>query len=134
MHPIRLKDSRTSTFLAVVALSLSTMACASVDPGAVRSEIGSAESALAQAVDQNARQHAPLELKLAEEKLSLANQAFENDDYQEALYLAEKAQADARLAEVKAQNAETTEMVESLKKSITDLRQEIEANEPIQPK
>lgn len=118
--------------LALVAVGLLLASCASVDQGLVRSEIGGAESALRQARAGNANEHAPLELKLAEEKLSKANAAFEDDDYREAKYLAEEALADARLAQAKSQNAKTELMVQSLKDTIGDLRQEIEQTDQAQ--
>ncbi|MGA6927686.1 MAG: DUF4398 domain-containing protein [Desulfosarcina sp.] len=116
----------------VIAISLLVGACASVDKGAVRTTVGSAESALNQAIESDAREHAPLELKMAQEKLSQAKSAIENDNYKKANDLAEEARADARLAQAKAESAETERMVQTVRESIDDLRQEIEQRNTVQ--
>ncbi|RJQ67298.1 MAG: DUF4398 domain-containing protein [Desulfobacteraceae bacterium] len=122
---------RQGLYAALVFAVLVT-ACASVDQGPARKEIGGAESAISQAQAGNAREYAPLELTMAQGKLARANAAFADEKYTEAEYLAEQALADARLAEAKTQNARTKEMVQALQKSIGDLRREIEHNETVQ--
>jgi hypothetical protein len=119
-------------YLFTVLVGVLVAACASVDGEAVRSSVTKAESAVNQAVANDAREYAPLELKMAQEKLSRAQMAMAADDLEEAGYLAEEAMADAQLAEVKADSAKTEEMVQTLTDSIEDLRQEIEQRSSVQ--
>lgn len=132
---MQIKTGRKSSLLrvlGVIAVSLLVGACASADKSAVQTTIGSAESALNQAIKSDAREHAPLELRLAQEKLSQAKAAVSDGNLETAGYLAEEAMADARLAEAKADNAKTEHMVETLRNSIEQLRREIEQRNAVQ--
>ena len=102
------------------------LGCSTVNEDAVRLKIGNAETAVSQASATDAQEHAPLEAKMAKNKLDQAKTALEKENYLDAKYLAEEAIADARLAEAKAESAKTEDMVQTLKKSIGDLRNEIE--------
>ncbi|MEW6441700.1 MAG: DUF4398 domain-containing protein [bacterium] len=115
-----------------MGLIILATACASADKGAARKEIGSAESAINQARTGSATQSSPLELRLAEDKLARANAAFEEGEYETAERLAEQASADATLAEARAQNVKTKEMVRTLQDSISQLRREIEHSTTVQ--
>ena len=105
-----------------------TAGCASGTQGAARSETGGAESILSQAQDSHVRQYASLELRLSEDKLARANQAYGDDDYQKAQFLASEAMADAKLAQARAKNTNTKQMVQKLRESIDQLHREIENN------
>ncbi len=82
--------------------------------------IAAAELALERAQEANAREYAPLEVRLARDKLERAKElAREGDDgFAEARRLAEEAKVDARLAEAKARTAETRKRHEALKGAV----------------
>ena len=101
-------------------------ACAGIDKGPVQQNITKAEAAINDAQSSQARSHAPLQLKLAEEKLAQARTEFENENYQRANWLAEEAIADANLAEAKSQSASTQQTVQQLQDTIQALQQEIQ--------
>ena len=63
--------------------------------------ISPAEIAVNRAIEAKAGEYAPLELRQAQEKLDAARQAMNDEEYEQAHRLAEAAQEDARLAEVK---------------------------------
>jgi hypothetical protein len=117
--------SNIVSMLTLLTAGLALAACSSMSRDTARSKIGGAQSALTLARDKNANQHAPLELKLAEEKLSRSDAAFRGNDYEKSARLAEEALADAQLAEAKSESSETDKLVRSLKDSISDLRREI---------
>ncbi|KJS32931.1 MAG: hypothetical protein VR64_04365 [Desulfatitalea sp. BRH_c12] len=114
---------------ALMVALLALAGCASVDKGAARKNIGSAESAIAQADTNQANRYAPLELKVAQEKLAQANIAFANEEYKKAEYLSEESLVNAQLASAKSETARTQTMVQALRESISSLRQEIEHND-----
>jgi hypothetical protein len=117
---------QASVFTAMlILLAFFIGVCAGVDKGRVQQQIGKAESAVSDARGSQARNYAPLQLKLAEEKLAQARIAFENEDYQSASWLAEEAVADANLAEAKSQWASTRQTVQQLQDTIQSLQQEI---------
>ena len=60
---------------------------------------------------------APVELQAARDKLSRAERAMADKDYDQARRLAEQAQADARLAEAKAQATRSERAVNELQDS-----------------
>ncbi len=101
-------------------------ACAGIDKGPVQQNIAKAEAAIDDAQGSQARSLAPLQLKLAEEKLSEARTEFENGNYQRANWLAEEAIADANLAEAKAQSASTQQTAQQLQDTIQSLQQEMQ--------
>jgi hypothetical protein len=116
-----------SAVVAMVILSaLFWGACAGIDKAAVQQDIGKAEAALNNARGGEAMTYAPLELRLAEEKLSKARSQFENKDYKEAAWLAEEAFVDANLAEAKTQSIKTREIAQELQNTILALQDEIE--------
>lgn len=77
--------------------------CASVPPPT--GQMAVSKSAIANAVSAGGSEYAPVDMKLAQEKMDGANRAMGREDYAAARSLAEEAQVDARLAEKKAQAA-----------------------------
>ena len=77
--------------------------CASVPPPTEQMAVS--RSAIANAVSAGSSEYAPVEMKLAQDKMDRANRAMAKEDYEDARSLAEEAQTDARLAEKKAQAA-----------------------------
>ena len=91
--------------------------------------ISSAEMAIKEAESSNAGVNAPLELKLATEKLSQAKAAMQKEEFEEARRLADEALLDAKLAEGKSRSEKAKKATQELRDSIQTLRQEIERSE-----
>lgn len=107
-----------------IAIALALLAgCASVEPP--QAQLARSEAAVQQAAGTGAQQHAPLDLRRALQKLEQARLAMEEEDYLEARRLAEQAEVDAELAQVKAQTAEAQQTAEDLEENIRILRDEI---------
>jgi hypothetical protein len=87
--------------------------------------ISAAEQSLNQANMSEGDRYAPLEMRLAQEKLGKAHDAMHDKDYERAAALADEAMINAKLASAKADSARSTAKLEELKKSIGSLRQEI---------
>ena len=97
--------------------------CASVAPP--KEQMAVSKSAIANAVSAGGSEYAPVEMRAAQEKMDLANRAMDKEDYEKARWLAEEAQADARLAEKKAQSAKAQKSANVLQDDIRVLREEI---------
>jgi len=89
-------------------------------------QITMATQAIAQAETSGAFELAPMELKSARDKLSLAQRAMEKEDNLKAGQLADQAMIDANLAEAKARSAKAQKTVEELKENIRILREEMD--------
>jgi len=88
-------------------------------------QIAVAKSALASAASAGGSEYASVEMSAAQEKLDRAHQAIKKEDYENARWLAEQAQADARLAEKKAQSAKAQKAANVIQDDIRVLREEI---------
>lgn len=97
--------------------------CASIPPPT--EQIAVAKSALASAASAGGSEYASVEMASAQEKLDRAQKAMEKEDYENARWLAEQAQADARLAEKKAQSAKAQKAANVIQDDIRVLREEI---------
>jgi len=97
--------------------------CASIPPPTEQMAVS--KSAIANAVSAGGSEYAPVEMRTAQEKMDRANRAMEKEDYENALWLAEEAQADARLAEKKAQSAKAQKAASVMQDDIRVLREEI---------
>lgn len=82
------------------------------------------EVALREADGSGAAQYAPLELRLAREKLDLARQAMDSDDPDRARRLSDEALVDAQLAEAKTRSEKARRNTEEVRKSISALHEE----------
>ena len=115
---------------ALIVLSATMMiACASTSREPAQQHISNAQLTISQAEQSNARQYAPLDLRLANEKLADARDAFNNENYEKANNLAEEALVNAKLAASKSDTAKTRETVQNLQSSIAQLRQQIQVNQ-----
>ena len=94
--------------------------------GAPAVAISQAEMAVWEASESRAPQQAPLELRMAREKLEAAKQALKAENYESARRLAEQALVDARLAKAKAESQFARQNAEELQKTIEALRIEAE--------
>jgi uncharacterized protein DUF4398 len=110
-------------FLLPIVSSLALGACAlSFAPD---SEIRAAKAVVADA-EPLAMQYAPYELQAAKDKLARAEAAMTRSDYVLAGWLAEEAQADAKLARSLAESERKRREVAEVDKGIQDLRQQLE--------
>jgi Domain of unknown function (DUF4398) len=109
--------------LALLALG----ACASNKTPAT-ADVAVSRAAVANATSAGAADLAPEEMKSAREKMMRANQALAAKDYKLAQDLAAQAQADAQLAQSKANSAKATTAADELQQSIRVLRDEVNRN------
>ncbi len=87
--------------------------------------IRDARTAVRQAEQRGARNHAPLELRSASQKLEAAEIAVKRGELDYALLLAEEAEVDAELAEITALSTKSQKAVQEIRESIKMLREEI---------
>lgn len=113
----------TPHHLLLIVCSLALGACAM--SSAPSAEIRAAKAVVADA-EPLAMQYAPHELQAAKDKLSRAEAAMTRYDYVLAGWLAEEAQADARLAKSLAESERKRREVAEADKGIQDLRQQLE--------
>ena len=99
-------------------------ACSSRRPPTA--QLSTADLAVRSASDQTASQHAPLDLRLAREKLDKARNAIDDDEYDRAERLAEEALVDAQVAEAKTRAAKSRETLQQTRQDIDALRREAE--------
>ena len=117
------------TWLAVLISAILSAACASPYKEMAKQDMGNAQLTISEAEQKDAREHAALELGMANEKLADAKKAFQDEDYKKADFLAEEAMANAKLAGAKADTAKTQQVVQELKESIEMLRKQIERDQ-----
>lgn len=86
--------------------------------------VSEAERAVERAMVGEATEHAPLELRLAREKVSEARDKLAEKQWDDARRLAEKAIVDARLAEVKAEAATARATADDLQRGVEKIRSE----------
>jgi len=113
-------------FRAVGAIGATVVAiagCASIPPPTEQMAVS--KSAIANAVSAGGSEYAPVEMRAAQEKMDRAQRAMQKEDYGDARWLAEEAQADARLAEKKAQSAKAQKAALVMQDDIRVLREEI---------
>jgi len=87
--------------------------------------ISTAESAINRASENKAEVYAPLELRIAKEKLEKAKEFLKDKKYEDARMSAKEAEVDARLAEEKAKTKEARKIAKEILESIEALREEI---------
>jgi hypothetical protein len=111
-------------FVALGCAAAIIAGCASIP--APREQIAVSKSAIANALSAGGSEYAPVEMKNAQEKLDRANAAMAKENYEDARWLAEQAQADARLAEKKAQSAKARKSASAVQDDIRVLRDELD--------
>lgn len=75
--------------------------------------------------DADVVKHAPLELRVAKDKLEQAEKAAKDDENEAAERLAKEALVNLELAEVRAEAQKTAKTVKDMEKSISTLREEL---------
>lgn len=89
-------------------------------------DVAVSKAAVENAVSAGAVEFAPGEMSSAREKLALANTAMANKNYKLAVDLAGQAQADAKLAQGKANSAKAQAAADALQDDIYILRAELD--------
>jgi hypothetical protein len=103
---------------------LGLAACASVPPPTEQMAV--ARTTVSQAQSATATQHAPLELRTAQQKLEQAEAAMQRQENLKAKQLAEEAEVDAKLAWTKTETAKAKQAVAELEEGIRVLREELQ--------
>lgn len=96
---------------------------------ALKGQIANTEKSIGTARDGNASISAPLELKLANEKLQAAKAAADKRDYDQARNLVEEAQVDADLAVAKSESAKAKQFRDSIKALLKEIEKGQKAQE-----
>ena len=110
------------------AAVLSLAACASSQKAPATADVAVWKNAVENAVGAGAADLAPVEITSAREKMLRANQALAAKDYALARDLAAQAQADAKLAQSKANSAKASAAANALQDDLRVLREEVERN------
>ena len=116
--------NQLSRILCASAL-LSLAACASQKAPAT-ADVAVSKNAVENAVSAGAAELAPEEINLARAKMLRASQALAAKDYTLARDLATQAQADAKLAQSKANSAKATAAANALQDDLRALRDEVD--------
>lgn len=119
--PLRRQAAAVLSGLALLVIS----GCASQKTPAT-ADVAVSRAAVDSATSAGAAELAPAEIASAREKMLRANQALAAKDYQAARDLATQAQADARLAQSKANSAKATAAADALQENIRVLREELD--------
>lgn len=115
--------ARCKTSLLLILLMLPLAAWAGKDEA--ENALTAARSNVAAADRADAARHATVELKTARDMLARAEGSFEDRDWTDAEREAERAKADARLAETRARQRIAEAQLSELQKTIQTLREEI---------
>ena len=117
----------TNTFLwAACSLAVvASMGCASKLEAPATASLAVSGAAVDNASSADGTQFAPVEMASAREKMVRANAAMNAKDYAAAMDLASQAQADAKLAQGKANTAKAQISANALQEDIRVLREEL---------
>lgn len=108
-------------------LVITMCACSSMKTPAT-ADVAVSKAAVDNAVSAGGPEFAPVEMNSAREKMALANKAMAAKDYKLAADLAGQAQADAKLAQAKANSAKAQTAADALQDDIRVLREELSRN------
>ncbi len=122
-----MKQKHPMTPLAAAAVALLVLAgCASPQKAPATADVAVSRNAVENAVSAGAAELAPEEINLARDKMMRANQALAAKDYKLARELAIQAQADAKLAQSKANSAKSSAAANALNEDLRVLQQEVD--------
>jgi hypothetical protein len=102
------------------------VACSSPQKAPAAADVAVSRNAVENAVQAGAGTLAPDEITMAREKMLKANQALAAKDYKLARELAMQAEADAKLAQSRANSAKATAAASALDADLRALRQEVD--------
>jgi len=126
-----MKAKPISGFFITTFGALALVACASV-PLPPTDAFQAADTAISNADKEGAVEFAPLELKSARDKITLARSTIANEPndqtVRQARQLADEARADAELASARARAGRAAVVNTELQKNIDTLRQELKRN------
>ncbi len=120
--------TKTPTSLALVLCGLTlalTVGCASQKTPAT-ADVAVSKAAVDNAAGAGGAEFAPVEMNSAREKMALANKAMADKDYKKARDLATQAEADAKLAQGKANSAKAQATANALQDNVRILREELD--------
>jgi hypothetical protein len=100
--------------------SLNIYGCSTINPP--KKEIAQAEQIVDMAHKGRTPRYAPLELRLAQEKLTQAKIEMERRNYEQSRRLSEKARADAEFAIARAEAEYASEQMRQTRKGIQEMR------------
>lgn len=124
-----LSSNRNKGLAGAIGIAVLFLAgCASTP--APTEQMAVSRSAVANAVSAGGTEYAPDDMRTAQDKMNRAYLAMKSEDFKEARWLAEEAQADARLAEKKAQSAKAQHAAATMRDDIRVLREEINRKSP----
>jgi hypothetical protein len=109
--------------LCTLAMAI-TVGCSSLKTPAT-ADVAVSRAAVDNAAGADGMEYAPAEMNSAREKMALANKALADKDYKLASNLANQAEADARLAQSKANSAKAKTAADALQDDIRVLRDEL---------
>ena len=116
--------TRYLQYAATATLAIALAGCGSKTPRPT-SELALAGSALKSAEMSGAREHAPIELRLAREKKDAADKAIAEKKYAKARYLTMEARVDADLARAAADAQKTRLELKRAQDNIELLRKDV---------
>lgn len=108
------------------AALLLTVGCGSRLKTPATADVAVSKAAVENAAGAGGAQFAPVEMNAAREKMALANKAMLAKDYKLAIDLASQAEADAKLAQGKANSAKAQTAADALQEDIRVLREELD--------
>jgi hypothetical protein len=115
---------RTATAV-LLGASVLMAGCASAKRDMPTEQFTRADDAIKESIEHGARESAAAELAAAEDNYKKAQAAADDKEFEVALLYAEKAEADAKLAEARAERAEAVGNLKELQQSIQVLKDEI---------
>ena len=118
---------KAATAISAAAVLL-TSACASTGDRPV-DELATARASIDLAEQNGAQEHSTQTITAAREKLARAETLAESGNHEQAKWLADQAEVDARLAAARAQLAKNEAAVEELRDSLSALEREINRNQ-----
>ena len=121
----RESKNRLATVLCSTML-LAMVGCASSQKAPATADVAVSKAAVDNAVSAGASDLAPEEISAARAKMQRASQALAAKDYTLARDLANQAQADAKLAQSKANSAKATAASNALQEDLRVLREEVD--------
>lgn len=126
------KQGKFCSLVLAGAVLLASSACTSLKTPTT-AEVAVSNAAVENAAKSGASEFAPVEMGAAREKMARANQAMTTKDYKLASDLAGEAQADAKLAQAKANSSKAQSAANALQDDIRVLREELARANKIPP-
>ncbi|MFZ6712723.1 MULTISPECIES: DUF4398 domain-containing protein [unclassified Undibacterium] len=120
------KNLKTGLLAVCSASMVIMMGCASSMKTPATAEVAVSKEAVDNAAVAGGSEFAPAEMNSARQKMALANKAMQDKDYKLASDLATQAQADAKLAQAKANSAKAEKAANALQDDIRVLREELQ--------